>query len=328
MSHESRPTKRLRLTRNNLRELQKMVAPEADPEPERSLYSASSIDEDIAYKNGILGVFDSKTPSNLATIRSKIRRRRDSDPPSRKEYQDFVETIETASNEATVRHVTSRLLQHYSGRYNKAIQQAFDSFPNGVGPNDNLIVAQPGMIEGYAQPVYLPFPARDELGGAAVVYQGPSAITLPHLAGEWYGLDDSTLSAHLRARYAGACMVYGRNKALEYLGRVDEPGSAFVSSFATNGKSLSLYVHYAGESPEVADGKLGYHQLRIGGGDFVRSYEEFVEGRNELRNLQDFAKENAQNLREELQTRWLEKLGLDAETKSFLSNESDCLHAT
>ena len=40
------------------------------------------------------------------------------------------------------------------------------------------------MVEDLDMPEFDPFPVREQLGGAATVYSGPQATTLPHLAGE------------------------------------------------------------------------------------------------------------------------------------------------
>jgi hypothetical protein len=81
---------------------------------------------------------------------------------------------------------------------------------------------------------------------------------LPHLAGEWKGPGKNRIEARTQSAYDGAALVYGRNRALEYLGGADPPGHAVISTFTTDGTTINFFAHYAAVS-EV-DGKTEYHQ--------------------------------------------------------------------
>lgn len=118
-------------------------------------------------------------------------------------------------------------------RYGKVYNQAFTAFPKNVGFNTGISAPRPDMVEGLEMPEFDPFLVRQQLGGATVPTSGTNAITLPHLAGEWKGPGKDMILVQAQAAYDGACMVYGRNKALSFLDSPDPTGHAFVSTFTT-----------------------------------------------------------------------------------------------
>lgn len=80
------------------------------------------------------------------------------------------------------------LLKSYDGPgYQRSYNQAFSSFSQNVRFNNDLSAAQLDIVEALDIPEFDPFPVREQLGGAAIVYLGPQATILPHLAGEWKG---------------------------------------------------------------------------------------------------------------------------------------------
>jgi hypothetical protein len=62
--------------------------------------------------------------------------------------------------------------------------------------------------------------------------------------------------AELRSGYDGAALVYARNRALSFVGELDPPGHAEVTTFTTDGTSLDFYAHHAALGEE---GKVEYH---------------------------------------------------------------------
>jgi hypothetical protein len=141
------------------------------------------------------------------------------------------------------------LLQPYNEPgYHKSYNQAFNNFPKNVGFNNDLSAAQPDMVKGLDLTQFDPFPAREQLGGAATVYSGPEATTLPHLAGEWKGPGKDMILAQTQAAYDGACMVYGRNEARSFLEEPDPADHAFVSTFTTDGTTVNTFAHYSSET--------------------------------------------------------------------------------
>jgi len=334
-----RPLKRARLTQRNLKALENMggqrrksagkkssgrsssttttTHEDLVPQPHKSKSSYSGTKStqskqttsttdsgfpDISFQNGILNPNCSKPPANLESRQEWINRSRDTASPSESDYQYFASAIRRAPNEASVLYETSMLLQRYNDPgYHKSYNQAFNNFPKNVGFNNDLSAAQPDMVEGLDLTKFDPFPAREQLGGAATVYSGPEATTLPHLAGEWKGPGKDMILAQTQAAYDGACMVYGRNEARLFLGSPDPTGHAFVSTFTTDGTTVNTFAHYSSET----QGHVKYHQYPESSSLLISSYKDFKKSRQRLRNLQDNAKETSEKLRDELNAKWL-----------------------
>ncbi len=102
-------------------------------------------------------------------------------------YNDYVDRVEGAGNEATVVIHTSELLKRYPKGYRQAYNRAFTNLPGDVGFNNGLSAPQPDFVEGLEAEEYRPFPADDCVPGAALYRDDPRSITLPHIAGEWKG---------------------------------------------------------------------------------------------------------------------------------------------
>jgi hypothetical protein len=97
-------------------------------------------------------------------------------------------------------------------------------------------------------------------------------------------------------------MVYARNQARLFLGSLDPIGSAHVITFTSDGSSINTFANY---SLEGRDGQIEYHQYPITIAPITLNHEEFTTGRRQLRNLQDYAKETSEKLRDELNEKWL-----------------------
>lgn len=264
--------------------------------------------QDIAFQNGVLDPNYSKSPANLDYRQDRLDRARDTASPSESDYRYFASAIRSAPNESSVLYETSTLLKRYDEPgYHKRYNQAFSNFPKNVGFNNGLSAAQPDMVEGLNMPEFEPFPVRKQLGGAATVYSGLAATTLPHLAGEWKGPGKDMVLAQTQAGYDGACMVYGRNNARSFLESPDPDGHAFVSTFTTDGTTLNTFAHYSSE----IQGQVKYHQCPTSSSFLISSYEDFKKSRRRLRNLQDDAKATSENLRDELNKKWSENQRFD-----------------
>ena len=120
-------------------------------------------------------------------------------------------------------------------------------YPKNVGFSDGLSVAQPDEAECLIVPEYNHFPSVTSLAELPVFISGPSATTLPHLAGEWTVLGKDLIEARIQAAYDGDCMVYGRKQARSFLGSPDPDGHTFVSNFTTDGASLDKFAHYSSQ---------------------------------------------------------------------------------
>lgn len=240
--------------------------------------------------------------ANLRDPREPIDRSRSTPSPSGSDYRHFTSAVRRAPNEKTILVETANsLLKRYDDPGDqKSYDKAFAKFPKNVGFNNNLSAAQPDIVEGLDMPEFGQFPVREQLGGAATVYSGPQATTLPHLARECKGPGKDMILAQTQAGYVGACMVYGRNKARSFLDSPDPAGYAFVSTFATDGTTLSTFAQYSSES----QGQVKYHQYPTSNSLLIATFDDFKKSRRRLRNLQDDAKENSEKLRDELVEKW------------------------
>ena len=264
----------------------------------KTAYSTSSSFAFRAFQNGILNSASSKPPANLEFLQERIDRSRATPSPTESYYKVFADSARKARNEQTVLLETSHLLKRYGELdlgYTKDYNQAFTEFPKNVGFNNGLSSAKPDFVEGLRITEFDPFPVCEELGGAAVPALGMHAIALQHFAGEWKGPAGHMTEAQHQAAYDGACMVYGRNEARSLLDP-DPAGHAYVQTFTIDGTNLNTFAHYSSES----QGKVKYHQYLTSESALHSSYEVFKKARRRLRNLQDYAKETSEKLRDEL----------------------------
>lgn len=317
----TRPTSEpARLTRRNLARFNKMgkkgtskVPPSAsDPlkglsgkssGTARTLSTTTSGFADQAYKNGILDPLDAKPPPNLEDVRERLARSRTTASPPEPEYKRYINRVEGAPNEATmVYEVGGKLLKEYNDEgYSRTFNQAFTGYPEDVGFNNGLSAAQPDFVEGLRKREYRPFPVDERVSGAVLYKDDPHSLTLPHLAGEWKGPGKNMKEARMQAAYDGAALVYARNQALDAMGKPYLAGHTKVTTFTTDGTNLNLFAHYAAETE---DGTLEYHQYPIKSLNLVDSHEGYKEGRKQLRNAQDLAREESYTLRDELKDYW------------------------
>jgi hypothetical protein len=256
-----------------------------------------------AYQNGIFDPRDSKPPKNLKDIRKKLAQRRATASPPESVYKEYVDKIGEAPNEATVVIQSGiKLLKEHPGKsYKQVFNQAFTGYPKDVGFNNGLSTPQPDFVEGLGMQEYRPFPVEKHVSGAVLYKDDPHSVTLPHIAGEWKGPGGSMLEATLQSAYDGAALVHARNQAREYSGKSDPAGHAKVTTFTTDGRNLNLFAHYVAET---GDGTLEYHQYPIKSLNLVDSHEGYKEGRKQLRNAQDLAREESYALRDELMDYW------------------------
>ncbi|KAK5651147.1 hypothetical protein OQA88_13241 [Cercophora sp. LCS_1] len=218
--HEPQP-KRARLTRKNLAGFDKMGKKKnSDPSDDSGstkTKTASTTTSGFAVKarnNGILESAYSKPPTNLEDLRRRQAKSRATASPPESVYNDYVDRVEGAGNEATVVVQTSELLKKYPKGYRQAYNRAFTNLLDDVGFNNGLSAPQPDFVEGLEAEEYRPFPADDHIPGAALYRDDPRSITLPQIAGEWKGPAGDMREARMQSAYDGAAMVHARNQAL------------------------------------------------------------------------------------------------------------------
>jgi hypothetical protein len=285
-----------RLTRKNLALFDQMTGNGATPSRSKpksrtNSTTASSFAAQAA-RNGILDRHDSKPPNNISTIRKRYTASRATNSPTESEFEDYIQATARAPNEATVAgNFQDALVKKYGRGYQRYLNQAFTGFPSEVGFNNGLSAAQPDFVQGLDRGQYQPVDV-DEINGAVLYADNPKSVTLPHIAGEFKRLGGDLRVAEVQARYDGATLTYARNQALTMM-NADTPGDAHVTTFATDGRFLDTYAHYA-------DSEGRYHQHRVASAD-LESHKGFKDGYRMLRNAQDRAREASHKLRDQLQ---------------------------
>lgn len=314
------------LTKQNLALFDKMTKKGGDTETDGGKSSRATSTTTVGFavraqKNGILDVRDSQPPQNMEDICQRLTQSRDSVSPTPSEYEDYADQARRAKNEATMVVKTSaRLLKDYPPGYDTVYNQPFTNIPRGMGFNNGLSAPQPDFAEGVDMSKVLPC-FVDELVPAAVLYSDdPHSLTLAHIAGEWKGPGKDLEEARMQAAYDGAALVHGRDQARQVLGHTPAEivdGSARVMSFTTDGRQLNLFTHYAANNEDQA---LVYHQYPVGEHNLVETYEGFKEGRRQLRNAQDMARDESLALADALKAQW--RAGRAAKMESAEKTES------
>lgn len=304
--------RRARLTRKNLATFDKMGKKKTSEPTDGSsttTKTTSTTTSGFANKarnNGILPPLNSKPPTNLEDIRKLHTRSLATASPPESVYRSYANNVGKAGNEATLVVETSRkLLKEYDNdnSYNRADNRQFTNLPKNAGFNNGLSAPQPDFVEGLEIEEYRPCPINKYIPGAALYRDDPYSLTLPHLAGEWKGHNESIREAELQSAYDGAALVHARNQALAYMGKSDPLGHAEATTFTTDGTNLNLYAHYAAPSAEDED-TLEYHQYPISSTDIKGTYQGHKDGRKSLRNAQDRARDQSYDLKTQLKEHW------------------------
>jgi hypothetical protein len=303
-----------RLTRKNLALFNKMSRPKKRSKHDESVTS-NNVTESLksistttsgfalkAQKNGILDLSRSKAPKNIQDIRKRIEEPRESPSPTKSEYDDYVDKVGAASNEATMVYtVGTHVIKEYREKgYKKVFDQQLTAFPKNAGFNDGLSAPKPDFLEGPETQDYGKFPA-DKVKGLILVKDDIHFPTLPHIAGEWKGYGKDKKRAELQSAYDGAVLVYARNEALSYVQNPDPKDHAEVITFTIDGINSDFYAHFASQSE---DGTTEYHQYPVKSFALMDSQQGFQNGRRAFRNQQDEAKRKSYHLRDELIEHW------------------------
>lgn len=306
-----RAPKPLRLTKHNLRLLNNMTRATGPGKPKTASSSTTkSTKSDMikstatsgfqrqAMANGILDPPRSMPCQNAKETLECLNGSRETASPTQSEYELYCEKIDAAGNKAAVVQRMLPLFQDYDGKYNIDMNRAFSALPKGLGFNNRLSAPQPDFIQGLTREEFLPADPS-KIQGAVLFKDDLTSTTLAHFAGEWESRSGDMVEATLQSGYDGAAMVYGRNQALECLGEPDPLGHSAITTFTSNGENVNLFAHHA--LPTGEDGAVEYHQHRLTQTNLIESYESFKKGRKEIRNAQDYAREQSFALRDQLQ---------------------------
>ncbi|KAK3334066.1 hypothetical protein B0T19DRAFT_459621 [Cercophora scortea] len=294
--HQVQSPKRARLTRENLRLLNKMTRSGSGVSPTAS--TTTNGFKAQAAKNGILDPISSKPYENLRDSVERLNQSRETASPPESVYQDYLDMVGSVPNALSLMIEMTPLLKEYKDRgYSRAFGQRFTAYPKNVGFNNDMSAPQPDFVQGLRQQEFRPLPITDELDSAILFEDDRHSLALPHIAGEW---TERGKNMEEESAYAEAALVHSRNEALAYIGEPDPPGHAAVTTFTTDGTTLNFFGHFAAES----DGQLEYHQYPISTVNLKGSYEDFKRGRRQLRNAQDYAREQSYQLRDRLKEHW------------------------
>ena len=276
--------------------------------------------QQIAVNNGILVPRNSTQPNNFDETRNYLNRPRESASPSLDEYNQYLFDADTADNEDTLKLALIGQLKKYNdGFYRSAYNQQFTEYPSNAGFNDGLSTPKPDLVQGLNLQAFEPYPVKDKLGGSAVPTPSLYPITLAHMAGEFKRPGGDLVLARGQAAYDAACLVYGRSIARESMGRSDPPGNTHVGSFISDGTHLTTFTHYATKD---ASGKIVYHQWPVSDTNIQLSHQSFKTGRRQLRNLQDWTRENSYLLKKELLDHY--KLSLAQSNEQPIPEGNEC----
>ncbi|KAJ2898374.1 uncharacterized protein MKZ38_003965 [Zalerion maritima] len=189
--NEEPQLKRARLTRKNLALFNKIGKKKASDSTDKSgsIKTTSTTSSSFALQARENSIFEPrrfKPPTNLEHIRKRHAQSRTTASPPELVYNDYIDRVEGAENEATmVFEVGSRLLKEYPKGYKRVFNQAFTGFPRNVGFNNGLSAPQPDFIEGLKIKEYFPFPVHKYIDGATLYKDNPNSLTLPQVTGEW-----------------------------------------------------------------------------------------------------------------------------------------------
>ncbi|KND89206.1 hypothetical protein TOPH_06223 [Tolypocladium ophioglossoides CBS 100239] len=154
---QCQPAKRARLTRENIRLLDKIDTSRVPPtytgnitSRPKTVSTTSSLETQAA-KNGILDPVSSKPHKNLRDIG----------------VEDYLDTVGSHRG------------------YRRAFNQAFTAYPTDVGFNNGLPAPQPDFVQGLRQRELRPYPIAEELDSAVLFEDDRHSLVLPHIAGEW-----------------------------------------------------------------------------------------------------------------------------------------------
>ncbi|KAF7868497.1 hypothetical protein EAF04_005028 [Stromatinia cepivora] len=287
----------------------------------KSISASDSAFGDTALNNHIYDHMASLKAANLECWVDICNRSRDSGSPDEMEYEDYNHNIASARSEAGIVQHSQKLFKEYKGvsehGYRKSFNEALSHIPSNMGSNNGLSPAQPDLLEGYDLTKFRPYPIQEELR-FAILKPGMNATTLAHFAGEWKGPGRDLRQAEIQAAYDGAIMVCGRKEALSSLGRSDPDNCAYVATFTSDGTILSMDSHHS-----TFDGKTTeYHQTLIKKIMLTGSYDEYKRGLRMMRNVQDFTKNNASSLKDDLVSSWKSANNLTTEDTNNLTTEN------
>ncbi|RDL33132.1 uncharacterized protein BP5553_08571 [Venustampulla echinocandica] len=301
-----RPLKRAPLTKKNLKALERMAGrrkkvPTAEiTEQSTSLITTANKDFSLQLGDNNIVVFDGLNghdPDDMAEVGELLSQRRDSNPPSKLAFQQYLTIIRQNNNEVTIQHNALNLLAKRSverelSNYMQRLNYSW------VEVNNHLTVklssARPDIAESYRKSDY-PLEAREALSCSI----GPTAcdISMPAYTVECKSTEGNMQTAENQCAYNGALMAEGARDVHRYLGKSSDNfyGKTQALTVAFNGDALKIYGHHIVQTPTPSQpagtgdmATLKYHQHLYAHLNPRASFKSFQEAYKHLRNSQDF----------------------------------------
>lgn len=290
----------------------------------KSISTTSVGFEQRAFQNGILNPLKSAPfPVNDKDIKRRLDQSRGSASPPQSQYNRFVGRLDNAINETKTIEMYDKYVfqdsedRHYDSGYLVQPDKGWTAFPSNLGFNNGLSVPKPDKLEGFSRSKFPP--SINEIQGTTLVKDDANYITLPHMTVEYKAKNKSAHEAKVQSMYNGAAMVYGRNEALAHIKKNDPPRQPAVLSAAVVGPTWDIYGHYA-HTDETTE-RVEYHQHRVHGGS-METFNDYKQSRKVLRNMQDFAREQAGDLKDRLHEDYKEKEAEREAAKSATKSKS------
>ncbi|RDL35431.1 uncharacterized protein BP5553_07362 [Venustampulla echinocandica] len=314
-----RPLKRARLTEKNLKAFEKMGGRERKSAGKKSTGQSSSTttsaDKDfgpqLERNHVVFGNLDARTADDYEDIRKLLNRRRESEPPDRLDYNQYLAATKGCQNEATIQYSAYPFLSKRTSReamisgYRQSANYAWSDVDNHL--TTGLSNAKPDIFESYRKTNYPP-EVVDELSSAL----SPTSydIAMPAFAVEVKGYNGSMQVAQLQCAYNGALMTEGAYAVHTHINKsnVEFCGTTQALTVGYNGENLNFYGHHTRQIPTPSDpvicesagsgvvsteatGKtaacLEYHQYLLSCDNPCASYEDFKKAYKHTRNAQD-----------------------------------------
>jgi hypothetical protein len=295
-----RPPKRACLTEENLKAFEKMGGRKKSAgkkSTEQSSSITTTTDKDfgpqLQRNNVVFNNINAHAPDDEDDIRELLNRTRESEPPDRLDYSEYLVATQGYKNEATIQHSAYPLLSKRTSRearisgYGQSANYAWSEVDNHL--TAGLSDAKPGMFESYRKTDYPP-DAVDALSSALA----PTSydVAMPAFAVEVKGYDGSMQVAQLQCAYNGALMTEGARAVHTYTGKSDDDfyGKTQALTAAYNGKIMKFYSHHAIQIPasaQPASDRVDYHQYLLSGDAPRDSFENFQTAYKHTRNAQD-----------------------------------------
>ncbi|KAM3066353.1 hypothetical protein ACMFMG_003138 [Clarireedia jacksonii] len=308
-----RPPQRARLTKKNLKAFEK-VGQDRKKSTGQSSSTTTTTDKDFGtklQKNGVVYTsFDARAPDDIAKTRELLDRSRDSEPPDRSDYQEYLVLTEDYENELGVEISAYPLLAKRTAK--RGISGYFQRPNHTWSAVDNHITTglsdtQPDLVESYRKTDYPPTVVEALSGDLA-----PSSYNdaMPAYAVEFKSTNGDMKEAKLQCAYDGALMTEGAHGVHTYIGRPDDDfyGRTQALTVAFNGETLNFYAHHAvkvpvsstatykasgsgvdgsAEAANVTATTVEYHQYLVDCDNPRVSFEHFQTAYRHTRNAQD-----------------------------------------